>query len=642
MATSYFSGADRAMGAEFPLQHGPSQANRLAEAVYFDSGDQRLFGWLHESSQSSPAAVGVVLCKPFGYEAICSHRSIRAFAEGLADAGFPALRFDYLGTGDSGEIDPQADQLEVWTRDVLAAAAELRRRSGVTHICFLGIRLGALLAMLAAAQCRTNSSLVLISPILSGRRYLRELRTIRMAASAGKTRADVAPSDRDAGAMEISGFTFSAATLASLGKLDFTDPSTPPAVDLLVIDGATMPVADRWAQSLCTGSARAKYLSLPGLVEMVMTAPQFAAIPQEMIAATRDWMTQLAARLGAESGIGFVRRGEIGAVRSNVLSLAGETSVPGVTAVATERPVFLGRDGLLFGIITEPRPEEARRRAVILLNAGADHHIGATRLYVSVARRWAYRGYIVLRMDLAGLGDSYTRPGRADNDVFPAEALEDIRAAVDFIRTRYGVRECTLAGLCSGAYHALRAAAAGIPVNRILMVNPQNYFWKAGDSLETLQLAEVVKNPTVYRERIFSMGAWKRLLSGQVNVLRIVKIYLQRPLLTLESAGRDIARRLHLKLPNDLGFELQDIVARGIKIAFVFAHGDPGIALLKLEAGPSVRQLGDRCRVHIIDDADHVFTSSGPRSVMEKILSEELFARPDWITRRHDDSATIN
>jgi pimeloyl-ACP methyl ester carboxylesterase len=403
-----------------------------------------------------------------------------------------------------------------------------------------------------------------------------------------------------------------------------------------------MPVAEQWAQSLRTDSARAKYLSLPGLVEMVMTAPQFAAIPREMIAATRDWMTQLAGRLDAESGSGFTSRSEIGAARNTVLTLAGETSVSGTTAAATERPVFLGRDGLVFGIITEPRPDEARRRAVILLNAGADHHIGATRLYVSVARRWAYRGYIVLRMDLAGLGDSYTRPGRADNDVFPAEALEDIRAAVDFIRTRYGVRECTLAGLCSGAYHALRAAAAGIAVNRILMVNPQNYFWKAGDSLETLQLAEVVKNPTVYRERIFSMAAWKRLLSGQVNVIRIVKIYLQRPLLTLESAGREIARRLRLKLPNDLGSELQDIVARGIKIAFVFAHGDPGIALLKLEAGASVRQLGDRCHVHIIDNADHVFTSSGPRSVMEKVLSEELFARPEWITRRHDDSATIN
>lgn len=627
------------MGAESTLQWNPSQADGLAEAVYFDSADQRLFGWLHKSSHSSPATVGVVLCKPFGYEAICSHRSVRAFAEALADAGFPTLRFDYSGTGDSCEIDPHADQLQVWTRDVVAAAGELRRRSGVTQICFLGIRLGALLAMLAAAQCGINGSLILISPILSGRRYLRELRTIRLAASAGKPDANVAPNERDAGAIEVSGFRFSAATLASLKKVEFTTPSSPPALDLLIIDGATMPVANQWAELLTAGSARTTYLSLPGLVEMVMTAPQFAAVPLEMIAATRDWMTQLASRLRDESGLDLERRREIGAARSTVLSLTAETSVPGTTAVITERPVFLGPDGLVFGILTEPQPDEARRRAVILLNAGADHHIGASRLYVSVARRWAYRGYIVLRMDFAGVGDSRTRPGRPDNDVFPAEALEDIRTAVEFLRTRYGVRECTLAGLCSGAYHALRAAVAGVPVNRILMVNPQNYFWKAGDSLETLQLAEVVRNPTVYRERISSTAAWKRLLSGQVNVLRIVKIYLQRSLLAFESTGRDIARRLHLKLPNDLGSELQDIVARGVKIAFVFADGDPGIGLLRLQAGATIQQLGDRCRVHIIDHADHVFTGGGPRSVMEKILSEELFARHEWVTQRHDDLA---
>ena len=100
-----------------------------------------------------------------------------------------------------------------------------------------------------------------------------------MAASAGQTQADVAPNERNAGAMEISGFTFSAATLASLGKIDFTEPPTPPALDLLIIDGATMPVATQWAQWLCAGSARATYLSLPGLVEMVMTAPQFAPSP---------------------------------------------------------------------------------------------------------------------------------------------------------------------------------------------------------------------------------------------------------------------------------------------------------------------------------------------------------------------------
>jgi len=613
------------MGAESQLRQGPDQASGLAEAVYFDSEDHRLFGWLHHPSGDSVATLGVVLCKPFGYEAICSHRGIRGFAESLAAAGLPALRFDYVGTGDSAEIDPKADQIQAWARDVAAATAELRRRTGVARVCLLGVRLGAMLALLAAEECAV-SGLVLISPILSGHRYLRQLRTTRMAAAAMADNG--AAADDKAGSMEVSGFTLSSATITSLGKLDFTSLPPPQVPDMLVIDGAGMRVANRWAESLSARTGRTEYLALPGLIEMAMTAPQFAVVPAEMIAATRDWVVELAGRSGAAPDLEIGRLGDCTPVGKTVLTLA-EGSEPGSKTI-TERPVFLGRDGLVFGIVTEPRSGETRRRAVILLNAGADHHIGASRLYVSVARRWAYRGYIVLRMDLAGLGDSRTRPGCPDNDVFPPEALEDIRAAVEFLRTRYGVRDCTLSGLCSGAYHALRAAAAGLPVDRILMVNPQNYFWGPGDSLETLQLAEVVKNPGVYQQRVFSIAAWKRLLSGQVDIVRIVKIYMQRPLLAVESTARDIARVLHIKLPNDLGSELEEIVARGIRLVFVFADGEPGIGLLKLQAGASVRRLGERCRIHVIDNADHVFTQSGPRAVMEKVLSEELFASSDW------------
>ena len=35
-------------------------------------------------------------------------------------------------------------------------------------------------------------------------------------------------------------------------------------------------------------------------------------------------------------------------------------------------------------------------------------------MYVDLARDWAGRGYIALRMDLAGLGDSGTAPGQPD------------------------------------------------------------------------------------------------------------------------------------------------------------------------------------------------------------------------------------
>jgi pimeloyl-ACP methyl ester carboxylesterase len=261
-----------------------------------------------------------------------------------------------------------------------------------------------------------------------------------------------------------------------------------------------------------------------------------------------------------------------------------------------------------------------------LVNAGADYHIGASGMYVGLARRWARRGYIVLRMDLAGLGDSGTRPGRPDGEIFPPAAIEDIRAAIDWVRTRYGAADLTLAGVCSGAYHALRAAVAGLPVNRILMVNPENFFWKEGMTVKDMQMAELVRNPTVYRARLFSVAAWRKLTSGQVNVRYISRIYIYRALLAVESTVRDLARFLRIQIPGDLGWDLEQIAKRGVKLVFVFARGEPGIDLLEILGGSSLKRLGQKCRVHIIDSADHVFSKSGPRAILEQILSDELYS----------------
>jgi alpha-beta hydrolase superfamily lysophospholipase len=626
------------MSAELQSLQSPVRAVRDSEPFYFDSGDHRLFGWLHRCAHAAPRDVGVVLCQPFGYEAICAHRGVRAFAEAIAAAGMPALRFDYLGTGDSPDIDPEADQLEVWTHDVLAAVEELKSRTGVLRVCLLGFRLGALLATRAAAESSAVSGLVVVSPIASGRRYLRELRMTRMAASLALDPEEELAEKQDtlAGGMEVSGFAFSAATLAALAKVEVTalQPSLP---QMLVIEGAMSAAGATRTPHVQGLTTR---VALPGLVEMLMTPPQFAQVPKEAIALTLDWLSTLAAEVPAAAN---QHAGQpVGAFNAtdaaHQLSLTTGAPNPEPTR---ERPVFFGADGMLFGILTQPPASEIRRRAVVLLNAGADHHIGASRLYVSMARRWAQHGYVVLRMDLGGVGDSGTRPGRTDDDVFPQEALADIGEAIDFLRDRYGIRDVTLAGLCSGGYHALRAAVAGLPVNRILMVNPQNYFWRPGESLQGLQLAEVVHNPGVYRERVMSLAAWKRILTGKVNILRIVKIYLQRPILAAESKVRDVARRLSIRLPYDLGSELEEVVARGVRVVFVFARGEPGIELLKLQAGNSVKRLGERCRIHILNAGDHVFTRSGPRAVMEKLVSDELFARSEFLDKQSANLSTV-
>jgi hypothetical protein len=66
-----------------------------------------------------------------------------------------------------------------------------------------------------------------------------------------------------------------------------------------------------------------------------------------------------------------------------------------------------------------------------------------------------------------------------------------------------------------------------------------------------------------------------------------------------------------------------------VRIVFVFARGEPGIDLLKLQGGSVVERLGDRCRVHIVDSGDHTFSESGPKLKMEEVLSMELFARAE-------------
>jgi alpha-beta hydrolase superfamily lysophospholipase len=604
----------------------------VTQALYFGSAEQQLFGWLHRPGVGKTTDIGLVICNPFGYESICAHRSVRAFAEAAAAMGVPSLRFDYRGTGDSADMDADTDQLGAWSRDVDAAVAELQRQTGVERVCLLGFRMGGMLATLAARSCKDVCGLMVVAPIISGRRYVREMRTLRMAAmlrSDGHQQPKPAVGEnlpREPRSLEVSGYLLSAATLAALGKIDLGIFDEAPARRVLVIDSDSLPVASAWAEALTKSGVDLTYQALPGIVEMLMTAPQFAVVPKHIISAMREWLSTFAPVPSKVSDLTTSRYigGPTELPKSvTTLPAAGDLD----SAALVERAVLFGPDAILFGIVTEPPRNERRRRAVILLNPGVDHHVGASRLYVSFARQWSSRGYVVLRMDLAGIGDSMTRPGRQDDDVFPAAALDDIRSAIDYMRESYNVSDVSLVGLCSGAYHALRAAAAGIQVQRILMINPQNYFWNEGMSLTDLQLVEVVRNPGVYRRRVFSAAAWKRLLVGEVNLSRIVRIYFQRLHLGVITLLRGLARHLHIRMARDLGRELEAIIARGVAVVFVFAQGEPGIDLLKMEGGPVMERLGSRCRVHILERGDHVFSHHDSRAALERVLCDELFKK---------------
>jgi alpha-beta hydrolase superfamily lysophospholipase len=608
------------------LEHAqPEQAPAagLSEALYFPADAPRLFGWLHRPARATHD-LGVVICKPFGYEALCGHRGLRAFAEMAAAAGVPALRFDYRGSGDAADLDPDADQIQLWGEDLLTAIAELRRRTGVTRVCLFGFRLGALLAVRAAAQSDGVAALLLIAPVLSGARYLRELRRTRLAATlagAGREAPSEAAGERTAagvGAMEVSGHGVSAASIAALTYLEA--PPLPQGLQLLVLDRDDLPAARSWCETLRANAVEVEYAALPGFVEMMMTAPQFAALPQAMLARARAWLLRQMGSTGPRADAAAVPAPA--GTGDSLLQLAD----PGPGEGATERAVRFGPGGLLFGIVTAPRRGEPRRRAVVLLNSGADSHVGVARLNVSLARRWAQHGYVVLRMDLAGLGDSDVRPDRPDDEVFPPAVLEDMGAAIEFVRGHYQVGEVTVGGVCSGAYHALRAAAAQLPLDRIFLVNPEAFSWREGTPLTAVNVAEVVRTRGVHARRVLSLAHWKKLLTGNVDVARVATVFAERTRLSLGSRTREALRAVGIRLANDVAWQFEQIAARGVRTAIVFSEGEPGIELLRVQVGSVVERLGERCRVHIIPAADHMFSQSSARATLERILSEELFA----------------
>jgi pimeloyl-ACP methyl ester carboxylesterase len=141
---------------------------------FFGSSRRPLFG-LYQGAQGTPARdVGVLLCNPFGHEAVRAHRAYRQLAALLARSRFHVLRFDYFGTGDSAGREDEG-RVAQWLEDVQAAADELRDMTGVERLACVGLRLGATLAALAARGRADVEHLVLWDPVVNGASYVREL-----------------------------------------------------------------------------------------------------------------------------------------------------------------------------------------------------------------------------------------------------------------------------------------------------------------------------------------------------------------------------------------------------------------------------------------------------------------------------------
>jgi len=129
-----------------------------------------------------------------------------------------------------------------------------------------------------------------------------------------------------------------------------------------------------------------------------------------------------------------------------------------------------GLDDGLVGVLALPDGAAPHRRGVIFLNAGVLHRVGPNRVHVKSARRLAAAGVPSLRFDFSGIGDSAVS---ADRSAFDDRSFNEVQAAIDLLRSQGRVEEVVLAGICSGAMAAMKAATREPRIVGAVLINPQ-------------------------------------------------------------------------------------------------------------------------------------------------------------------------
>jgi dienelactone hydrolase len=134
-----------------------------------------------------------------------------------------------------------------------------------------------------------------------------------------------------------------------------------------------------------------------------------------------------------------------------------------------------GERSQLAGIVTEPEQSDAaqaRRVGFVLVSAGLVPKFGPFRLYAQLARRLAREGFLAMRFDLGGIGDSQQE---RTNLPLRERTEAEIRAAIDHMMERYELDGVVLGGLCSGAEDSFRFAERDVRVKGVVMIDPFGY-----------------------------------------------------------------------------------------------------------------------------------------------------------------------
>ena len=601
-------------------------ATNLAKVpLYFGTPERPTFGFYHPPAGSRLRGTGVLLCNPLGDDLIRAHRPFRHLAEELSAAGFPVLRFDFDGTGDSAGDERDPNRVATWRADIGRAAAELRARSGVERLALVGLRLGGTFAALGAADLGGVDALVLWSAYDSGGAFVSEAtKAHKMLVMLQPTSFSGGPPASDG--QEALGFLLATQTITDLEAVDLLSLSRSPAKRTLVLDTANVETDSPLCAKLRDLGGAVTHRQMPGN-KFLIISPHQSEVPTAAISAITGWLSEECPFVESSSAPGSV---------SNVPKSPATPESGGTLTSLRERAVLFGGARRLFGILTVPPPSTARSDLppVILLNAGTVHRVGSHRLYVPMARKWAALGFHVLRVDLSGIGDSPVPDGHAENLAYPRDGLEDARAAMDFLEETTTSGKFIVAGLCSGGDIAFQLGFKEPRVASAIMMNPRTFL------VNDLSMVDSYERARWSREAVARSDSWKNLLSGDVNLTRAFKLAAPKLKdLVVKRAKRAVTNLMGAVLPNapsteqrretDVPYCLRTMAERGVDTYLFVTEHDPGVDYVDANYGPAMNALSSIPNYLRTDvkGTDHTFTARWAQEQVSAMITGHLTQR---------------
>jgi len=417
--------------------------------VWFGPEEAPIFGLVDVKDPEIRGAV--VLCSPLGREHLSSYPTFSRLAGRLAQMGLLTLRFDYRSTGDSFDrTEPGAGSMPSSPLlDDVRYAIDFVRGLGAAHVSLIGMRIGGLLAALAAGTDPVDN-LVMWDPCTSGRSFIRALRVL----SLGVPSAGVTGSGVDG----VPGLYIRPEILKEVSNLELGEGSATLAERILVLTREGSAPDRRLLDPLVLPTA--EYKEVAGQAELLDMPTPFQEVPVAAMGSVLDWL----------DGATPLRRHPVDLPDPDGTAVApwpGQDSA----SLIVERVVRLGTTGL-FGISSEPK-EGAEGPTFLLVSVANEHRIGPGRLWVTLGRQMAALGFRSVRLDLGGTGDSLG-PVLSPEAVYSYQAVDDVVEAARAVAP-WDPGDVVLVGVCSSGYHILEAAVRLTP-RGVYGINPTVFF----------------------------------------------------------------------------------------------------------------------------------------------------------------------